>query len=284
MRNAGRLLAAASLITALSSAGWPTDAVDDRWAEKVIADPQFDEGWTQPCQDDWNDGRECYCEVRELPYRRESRPVAIDGGENGGMTVKGWDRNEVRVIYRVKARGATQAEAKELASHVRVANVRGWLTPQGPASTRQEWWAVEMKVWVPRASNLSLRTHNGPAGVRGVKGTMEIQALNGPVSLVELAGAVYARVQNGPLHVALDGARWSGAGLDAEAQNGPVNLVIPKGYSARLETGTVNGPAVISYPIGLEGTVRGHFRKTLGSGGPPVRVVTENGPFRLAER
>jgi hypothetical protein len=113
---------------------------------------------------------------------------------------------------------------------------------------------------------------------------MEIHSQNGPVSLVEVGGAVMVRVQNGPLHVALSGERWSGAGLDAEAENGPVNLVLPEHYSARLETGTVNGPATISYPIAIEGQIRGHFRQTLGSGGPPVRVVTENGPFRFAVR
>jgi hypothetical protein len=282
MLIAGRLLIAAMLVTALPT--WQTDAVDDRWAEKVLAEPDYDQGWSQSCHDDWSDGRESYCEVRELPYRAEGRPIAIDGGQNGGMTVMGWERNEVRVIYRVKARGDHAADAKALAEKVRVTNVRGWLTPQGPPPTREEWWSVELKVWVPRASNLSLRTLNGPAAIRGVRGTMEVHAQNGPVSLVELGGAVYARVQNGPLHVALDGSRWSGAGLDAEAQNGPVNLVLPKDYSARLETGTVNGPAVISYPIGIEGRIRGQFTKTLGSGGPPVRVVTENGPFRFAQR
>jgi hypothetical protein len=282
MLIAGRWLIAATLLTAMPT--WPNDAVDDRWAEKVLGDSEFDQGWSQRCQDDWNDGRETYCEVRELPYRATGRPIAIDGGENGGMTVMGWERDHVRVLYRVKARGTTTEQAKTLAQKVRVEDVRGRLTPQGPASTRQEWWSVEMKVWVPRASSLSLRTVNGPVAVRGVRGTMEIHAQNGPVSLVELAGAVYARVQNGPLHVSLDGQRWSGAGLDAEAQNGPVNLLLPKKYSARLETGTVNGPAIITYPLGIEGRIRGHFTKTLGSGGPPVRVVTENGPFRFAER
>lgn len=282
MLIAGRLLIAAMMMTALPT--WHTDAVDDHWAEKVLAEPDFDPGWCQSCHDDWNDGRTAVCEVRELPYPSSGRPIAIDGGDNGGMTVMGWDRKEVRVLYRVKARGDDEAAAKALADRVSVQNVRGWLTPQGPTATRQEWWSVEMKVWVPRSSSVSLRTQNGPAAIRGVHGTMEVHAQNGPVSLVELSGAVYARVQNGPLHVALEGSRWSGAGLDAEAQNGPVNFVLPRDYSARLETGTTNGPSVITYPVVLQGRIRGQFVTQLGSGGPPVRVVGDNGPFRFAER
>jgi hypothetical protein len=65
------------------------------------------------------------------------------------------------------------------------------------------------------------------------------------MSLVDLGGAVEARVQNGPLHVALSGSRWDGAGLDAEAQNGPLTLALPADYSARLTTGSINGPRTI---------------------------------------
>lgn len=277
-------LAAAMLMTVMPT--WSTDTVNDQWAEEALAHPEQDEGWCQPCHDDWNwhDGRESACEVRELPFESAGHAIGIDGGENGGMTVIGWDRKDVRVLYRIKARAATSEEAQQLAGQVRVEASDGWLKSEGPASTKKQWWSVEMKVWVPRTTNLSLRTTNGPAGIRGVKSTMEIHSQNGPVSLVELGGAVMARVQNGPLSVALAGTRWSGAGLDAEAQNGPVNLVLPEHYSARLETGTLNGPATISYPIAIEGKIRGQFRQTLGSGGPPVRVVTENGPFRFAVR
>ena len=275
-------LAAAMLLTVMPTV--PADTVNDRWADEALAHPEQDEGWSQPCQDDWHDGLESACEVRELPYEYGGHALGLDGGENGGMTVIGWDRKEVRVLYRIKARAATDEAAQRLAGQVRVEAVDGWLKTEGPPSTKKEWWSVEMKVWVPRTTDLSLRTKNGPASIRGVKSTMEIHSQNGPVSLFELGGAVMARVQNGPLSVALAGTRWSGAGLDAEAQNGPVNFVLPEHYSARLETGTLNGPATISYPIAIEGNIRGQFRQTLGSGGPPVRVVTENGPFRFAVR
>ena len=104
-----------------------------------------------------------------------------------------------------------------------------------------------------------------------------------PVALAK-PGAVMARVTNGPLHVALEGNKWTGAGLDAQAQNGPVNFVLPQNYSARLRTGTITGPSTIQYPLTFTGSLRGHFSATLGSGGAPVRVVTDNGPFRFAER
>ena len=265
-----------------AGSGWQSDAVDQDWASRALADPEADEGWTQPCSDEWSDGRVSHCEVRELAYQVGKNPIAIRGGQNGGMTIMAWDRDEVRIVYRVLARGRTREEAKALVSQIDVGVAKGWIRPTGPTESRRGWWAVEIKAWVPRSSDLALETHNGPAAVRGVRGRMNIKSVNGPVSLVDLGGAVIARVQNGPLHVALHGERWVGAGLDAEAQNGPVNLIVPRKYSAWLQTGTIHGPTSFDYAI--ERHRSGHLTVTLGQGGPPVRVVTSNGPFTISER
>jgi hypothetical protein len=93
-------------------------------------------------------------------------------------------------------------------------------------------------------------------------------------------------VRNGPLSVGLGGSRWEGAGLDAETVNGPVVLAIPEGYSARLETGTVNGPMSVDFPLTVtfQGRWRDRLNTTLGDGGAPVRVVTTNGPLVIKRR
>jgi hypothetical protein len=113
---------------------------------------------------------------------------------------------------------------------------------------------------------------------------MELSAQNGPISLSGVGGDVHAVAQNGPLQVRLTGTRWNGAGLDAETQNGPVQLSIPENYNARLETGTVNGPMESDFPITVtlnSGRSWKRMSMTLGDGGPPVRVVTTNGPVSL---
>jgi len=256
----------------------------DEWAAHALANPESDRGWSQRCHSEWNDWREGSCDVREFAYPWTGRPIAIDGGENGGMTVVGWDRDSVRVIYRVLGRAHTAERAEELVKSIRLEREDAWLRPQGPALTSREWWSVEVMVWVPRSSNLALRTLNGPLGIQRVRGTMDIASTNGPVSLVGLSGAVQARVQNGPLHVELEGSRWTGAGLDAAAENGPVHFVVPRQYSANLETGTINGPSTIDYALQVNRLGRGHINAKLGSGGAPIRVVTDNGPFHMAAR
>jgi hypothetical protein len=258
--------------------------LDDAWVERALANPERDQGWDQSCGNEWSDGRLSYCEVRSFSYPRNPTIVALNGGQNGGMTVMGWDRDSVRILCRVMTRARTEERARALAAEIQLELASGWLRPNGPSEqSRDLWWSVEIKAWVPRESDLALETHNGPVSVSNVRGRMDLNSINGPVSLVDLAGAVQARVQNGPLYVALAGSRWDGTGLDAETDNGPVTLELPADYSARLVTGTISGPRAFDYAIE---TRRSHawITTTLGKGGPQIRVVTTNGPFQIGER
>jgi hypothetical protein len=62
-----------------------------------------------------------------------------------------------------------------------------------------------------------------------------------------------------------------------------VNLSMPRNYSARLETGTVNGSMNIDFPITLQGSIGRRITTQLGSGGPPIRALTTNGGVRIVE-
>lgn len=281
---AGLVLAAfSSPLLANDDSDVQTDRLDDAWAERALANPELDRGWCQSCRSNWSDGRVSHCEVREFSYPRVTKPVAIDGGENGGMTVMGSSRDQVRILYRVRARARTEEKARALIGQIQLELKDGWLRSQGPETTHDQWWDVEVKAWVPQGTNLVLNTTNGPLAVRDVRSKMAITSINGPMSLVDLGGTVQAYAENGPLHVALSGSRWDGKGLDAEAQNGPLNLVMPADYSAHLITGTINGPR--SYDYAIESRPRRSWTETtLGKGGPLVRVVTTNGPFHVGER
>jgi hypothetical protein len=88
------------------------------------------------------------------------------------------------------------------------------------------------------------------------------------------------RVQNGPLNVA----------LAANAGRAPGSTPKPEwtGEPGAAEhyppgsTGTLNGPPRSPIPSRSGPDLRAV--PSMGSGGPPVRVVTENGPFRFAVR
>lgn len=252
-------------------------------------DPQT-EAVVENCQEQRRSNRSGsqvrHCEVRPYQMSARDRSLMVDGGENGAVSVRGWDGEEIRVSARVQTHARSEEEARALAREIRVHASDGRVSAQGPSRRNGAGWSVGYEILVPRRMDLNVETRNGPLAVSDVSGRMQLRAANGPLSLRRLGGAVNARASNGPLSVHLEGDRWQGEGLDAETTNGPVSLRIPEPYSAELEVGTVHGPTDSDLPL-RDGQRRGgRIRTTLGAGGAPVRVVTTNGPLtvRTGER
>lgn len=244
-----------------------------------------DQEWLDRCErNEYRDNdREHHCEVR-VERLRATGSLTVDGHRNGGISVYGWDGDSIVVRARIQSSAGSEAAARDIARDVRIRVDGSRITADGPETRNRESWYVSFQIGVPRRTDLTLDVINGPMSVEDVNGRMELTSRNGPLTLEAVAGDVRARVRNGPLSVYLTGSRWEGAGLDAEASNGPATLSIPARYSARLETGTTNGPMVLDYPMTLQGRIDRHITTTLGDGGPTVRVVTTNGPLRVRQQ
>jgi DUF4097 and DUF4098 domain-containing protein YvlB len=226
-----------------------------------------------------------HCEIKEqtLPA---GGAITVDGKQNGGISIKGWDRSEILVRAKVETRAPTQAEANVLAQQVRIETAALNIHAEGPESRDDYQWYVSFEIFVPRRSDLSLTAHNGGISIRDVSGRIEFQTLNGGVSLSRVGGAVRGSTTNGGVHVELAGARWDGEELNVRTTNGGVNLLMPDNYSAHLETSTVNGNVSSDVPLNVPMTSRGRMPKEisvdLGSGGPTIRATTTNGGVRVA--
>ena len=270
-----RLLAALPLAAAclVSPAGLTAQQRTHRTAED----------WLANCRDD-HDRRDDHdgprvCELREFGFRPMGRPVTIETGPNGAIVVTGWDRDSVHVRAVIGAQAHTDSDASDLLREVRVGVASNRVSADGPHTGSGETWSVSVEVFVPLRTDLTAETVNGPVAVEDVAGRLDLSTTNGPLALSGLGGSVRARTTNGPLTVSLAGVRWDGEGLDAETSNGPVRLSIPADYSARLETGTVNGPMSIDFPIVMQGRISvRRITTNLGQGGAPIRAVTTNGP------
>jgi DUF4097 and DUF4098 domain-containing protein YvlB len=244
---------------------------------------QDDNEWLEDCRDYERRSREPHCEIRNTGYRQAAGGMlTAEPNINGGVSIRGWDRDSVHVKTRIRAVARTEEAARALAREVRVSTERGTVSATGPSSERNTHWNVSFIIYVPRQTNVRAETQNGPIGLTELDGNIDVRATNGPISLRDLAGDVRARTQNGPITVRLAGTRWRGAGLDAETQNGPMVLYVPEGYNAQLETGTTNGPMSIGFPIMVSGRgLEKRITSTLGDGGPPIRARTQNGPLSI---
>ncbi len=243
-------------------------------------EPKATDDWGRwvHCDDDGDQGNR-HCEERTTEWKSSGATLRVDGGENGGASVVGWDQDMVRVTAVITARGRSRDDADALAKQIRIRMDDDLITATGPEAGRDRNWSVVFRIWVPRKTDIDLQAQNGPVGAHGITGMLRLVTHNGPMSLVDVSGDVVGRTQNGPVQVRLKGRRWIGAGLDAETINGPVSLEIPEHYSASLESGTRNGPSNIDLPVR---TRRGRwFTAELGEGGKPIRVVTHNGPVKI---
>src|SRR5213080_3466348 len=226
-----------------------------------------------------------HCEIEEQTLAAGGA-IAVDGKQNGGISIKGWDRNEILVRAKVEARAPTQAEANVLAQQVRIETAALNIHAEGPESRDDYQWYVSFEIFVPRRSDLSLTAHNGGISINEVTGRIDFKTLNGGVSLTRVGGAVRGSTTNGGVHVVLAGPSWEGETLNVTTTNGGVNLVMPDNYSAHIETSTVNGNVNSEFPLNVPMTERGRLPKEisvdLGSGGPTIRATTTNGGVHVS--
>jgi hypothetical protein len=268
MSRPARFLIPSLLVAAATSAGAQVRSADR---------------WLDDCRSGrWRGGdREQYCDVREqtLPARANLR---VDGRDNGGIEVIGWDRNEILVRSKIQARAGSESEAKELADGIRI-ETSDEIRADGPSTRWRSQWSVSYEIYAPRRINLDLSANNGGIAISDVEGRIEFETTNGGVSLSGVAGDVRGSTSNGGVDVELTGDTWRGAGLDVRTTNGGIEMAIPPRYSARLETGTVNGGMDIGFPVTIQGRLDRRLTTQLGSGGPLVRVTTTNGGVTLRQ-
>ena len=232
-------------------------------------------------RDGWNRRLVSACEVKEQTMGAPRGTIHIDPATNGGVSVKGWTRPDVLVRAKIQTAAPTDAEAKSMISQIRFASGAGDLKAEGPALNNDHNWSVSYEVFVPQQSDVEAKAHNGGIRIQDVKGHIEFHAVNGGVHLARLGGDVSGRTTNGGLTVELAGDRWDGKGMDVGTTNGGVKMAMPAGYSAHVETSTVNGGIHTDFPLTVQGKIDKNLSFNVGAGGPTIRVTTTNGGVKI---
>ena len=196
--------------------------------------------------DDWcrneqsGDDRGRACVVREFKVPATAGTLAVSG-TNGGITVEGEARGDVRILAKISASAETDARARELLAAVQLNPTLDQVEATGPQTRNREGWSVSYRLYVPRALNMNLHTTNGGISIRDIDSKVEFKTTNGGVKLTAVNGDIKGQTTNGGVDIDLDGTFWSGEGLGVETTNGGVKLSVPENYSARLEASTDNG-------------------------------------------
>jgi hypothetical protein len=231
-------------------------------AVPLVAAAQSQDDW---CRDNDRDrDRGWFCEVREMTISPNMDPIR-------------WNQNEIQIVVRVSAWAQDDDAARDIVRNIDIQTDGGRISSDGPRTERRASWSASFRLMVPRSSNMDLETVNGGVSIEGVTGRLEFNTANGAINLDDVHGDVRGRTLNGGLKIRLTGSEWQGQGLDVTTTNGGIDLMVPSGYNARLEAGTVNGGMSIDFPITVQGRIGRDISTDLGNGGKLIRVRSTNG-------
>ena len=252
-------------------------------AAPAVAQMRDNQEKTLTCDDHDSHNRRLvsHCEIKEQTLPAGQGVMNIDPGQNGGLVVKGWSRDDVLVRAKIETAAPSDAEAQSLVPQVRFASGASQLKAEGPTQDNDHSWSVSYEVFVPHQTDINAVSKNGGIHIQDVRGHIEFKASNGGVTLARLGGEVHGQTTNGGLHVELAGDHWDGKGMDVETINGGVKMSVPASYSAHLETATTNGGMDFDFPVTVQGKLSKSMSLNLGSGGATIRVVTTNGGVKV---
>jgi hypothetical protein len=244
--------------------------------------PAFQPKATLDCNQGSRDrNRAHFCEMREQTIASGGM-ISVDASQNGGISVKGWDRSDVLVRSQVQTYAPTEDQAKDLARQINIQPAGPQVRAYGPPHDKERSWSVSYEIFVPTRYSASLETVNGGVSISDVIGNLEFKTVNGGLSLHHIGGYAHGRTTNGGVSIELAGERWDGQGLDVTTTNGGVSMRVPRNYSAQLEAQTSNGrisaaDLVQAQPQAQPGRNSNHISAPMGVGGVVLKVATTNG-------
>jgi hypothetical protein len=226
-----------------------------------------------------------------------AQKLTVRASRNGGVYVFGAAGPDF-AISACKAAAPSSTGGASVLEQVRASLSGGTLTATGPAS---DAWIVYFIIQAPTRADIDLEANNGPIHVAHVSGATTARAQNGPIKLLDVGGRVSARTENGPIAfeggsgtidlearngpvaVRLAGSKWADGALTARAQNGPVNLQVPRGFASgvRVRSSEHSPWKCRGCDDGRRSWDDSSRSVELGSGPVAVTLSTDNGPVAV---
>jgi hypothetical protein len=200
--------------------------------------------------------------------------LKVRTSNEGGVSVKGWDRPFARLTVCKSAVALSDTQAQNALSQIHVAVHNGEIVARGPELNGTQTWWVHMILRVPRSANLDVAAANGGIAIRNMNGRVTARATNGGISLASCTGESHVTTENGG--ISLD--KISGS-ISATTQNGPISFKVRDNTVPSIEAHTNDAGEILCH---LKGCTDGQAswapdRKTMRIGGgsaPSIRLTS----------
>ena len=226
---------------------------------------------------------------------------------NGDISIDTWDRHEVKMKAKKRARAGSEEAARLLLEKTTVqfdpTENRIDIRSDAPKKLgRNRNVSVAYALTVPREIDLELKsvngsvhakdvsgavdakTTNGRIGLTGIFGAIQARTTNGKIGLSEVLGPITAKTTNGSIKVAVTGSGEQQHEISAKTTNGGIEATLPKGLKAHLKASTVNGKINTDFPVTVKGLISKSVDGQINGGGRLIHLKTVNGSIRLKEQ
>ncbi|MEM7352716.1 MAG: DUF4097 family beta strand repeat-containing protein [Acidobacteriota bacterium] len=229
---------------------------------------------------------------------------------NGSIRVETWDRDQVQVVARKKARARSASEAQEMldAIEIKIRESGGTVRIEADLPRSRSGWFgggtsanVAFELTIPADAELHASSNNGAIDVRdlgaparletqngsieadGVNGELEAFSNNGRIEADDVRGSVQAETTNGAIKVDIS-ADALNQDVDLRTSNGSVELRLASSVAASIYARTRNGSVSSDFPGGVQDERRRSLELELNGGGPQIELKSTNGSIRVRER
>jgi len=213
-----------------------------------------------------------------IPLSQPGKPGILEVNQiYGGITVTGYDGNEVIIVARQKKMHRTEPmknglrriqnnsmalEVEEADNHVEVVS-KNWGS-DGRA-------VLNLEVQVPRNFNLKLKNINdGATHVEQVRGDLEISNINHDITLMDVSGSAVVDSINGTIKAVFN-AVSSDNQLAFTSFNEDVDITLPAAVKADFKLQTEYGEIYTGFDIDFSATAP-QIKREKGSGSYKVKL------------
>ncbi|HUR80740.1 MAG TPA: hypothetical protein VM733_08235 [Thermoanaerobaculia bacterium] len=216
-------------------------------------------------------------EQREIPLAGVDQ-LRVVASEEGGVSIRGWNRPYARLIVCRYAFANTKSKAIRLLGSISVSHVKGEISAFGPPNDATQAWWVNMILYVPRRATVDVRASNGGVAIRNMSGNVTAYATSGGISVARSTGRYKISTNSGGITL----ERVSGI-VDASSRQGAIALKFAPDEVPDVEARIADGGEIFcqlqSCEAGLWGANRSQLR--LGHGVPQYRLNTTAAPIMI---
>lgn len=188
-------------------------------------------------------------ESKSETFTVKSKPKVTINAQNCRVSVRGWDKSEVKYSIVKLARGGNQSPIQYTANHsdkevnITVSEAEG--TPNGMyfGSANQ----VRVEVFVPKKSNLRILT-NQEIRVEGISGEVDLKGANEAVNVRDVDGKLIVSSDDGAIRV----IGFSGE-INSRTVEGTMSL---EGDFQKLSASAVDGKIILTLPDNANATLQ----------------------------